>query len=77
MAELRKRTETFMPGSFPHDNNFISAINNPEDLKFTCTWSGDTVDMNVPYVHQPFVKGTWILIGAGNTRAKATMCTGT
>ena len=61
-----------MSGSFPHSDNFISAINNPEDLQFCCTWSGDTVDMNVPYVHQPYAKGTWLLIdaeksqGAGN-----------
>ena len=57
------RTETFLSGSFQHANNFISAINNPEDLQFkrwVRRYSGHKYSIHPPAI----VKSVCILIDA-------------
>ena len=58
------RTEAFFSGRFPHDDKYLCAINNTEDRKFQCHRSDEIVNMDCCYIHQPFVKGTWVLVDA-------------
>ena len=56
------RNQIFFSGALPHQDCWLSAINNPRKMRFQCEWSKQDVDMNQQHIYKPGQPGIWLFV---------------